>query len=194
MSEDDAGHDSFEETVRSIMREVSQSVERVRGELDGVADAFGVDATRAKDWVDKVGGWLGSQAENLDAEALFRNTWPTGVAPDDTTADRPGRPADNRPADDQPAAHEDPLRGAGPHPLDVPTGEQGPALAALHSGRWSVEPGTNALVSHGEGPGPSDALGLVRELRARDWITAEGEVTLVGRHALSRWLESDPAR
>ena len=84
---------------------------------------------------------------------------------------------------------EDPLRGAGPDPLDAPTDEQGRALAALDSGRWTVEPGTSALSSHGDGPGPSDALGLVRELRVRDWIDADGEVTLVGRAALQRWLD-----
>src|SRR5688500_10277819 len=44
-----------------------------------------------------------------------------------------------------PARGGDPLRGAGPHPLDVPTGEQGLALAALDSGRWTLEPGTSAL-------------------------------------------------
>ena len=93
------------------------------------------------------------------------------------------------PAPDTP--WEDSLRGAGPDPLDAPTPEQGRALAALDSGRWTVEPGTSALSSHGDGPGPSDALGLVRELRVRDWIDADGEVTLVGRHALRRWLETD---
>jgi hypothetical protein len=36
----------------------------------------------------------------------------------------------------------------------------------------------------------SDARGLVDELRARDWVAADGEVTLVGRHALSRWLDA----
>jgi hypothetical protein len=71
----------------------------------------------------------------------------------------------------------------------MPTEEQGLALAALESGRWTVEPGTDTLASHGEGPGPSDALGLVRELRARDWIAAEGKLTSAGRHALDRWLE-----
>jgi hypothetical protein len=29
----------------------------------------------------------------------------------------------------------------------------------------------------------------VRELRVRDWITADGEITLAGRWALSRWLD-----
>lgn len=84
---------------------------------------------------------------------------------------------------------EDPLRGAGPHPLDLPTEEQGVALAALESGRWSVEPGTSMLVAHGEGPAPKDALGLVRELRVRDWLDGEGALTLAGRHALTRWLD-----
>jgi hypothetical protein len=82
----------------------------------------------------------------------------------------------------------DPLRAAGPDPLDVPTDEQGRALAALDSGRWVVEPGTSMLVSRGEGPAPSDALGLVRELRVRDWIDADGQVTLAGHAALKRWL------
>jgi len=89
---------------------------------------------------------------------------------------------------------EDPLRGAGPHPLDLPTEEQGLALAALDSGRWVIEPGTGALSAHGEGPGPNDALGLVRELRARDWIAADGAITLAGRSALGRWLDAAPPR
>jgi hypothetical protein len=89
-------------------------------------------------------------------------------------------------------AGEDPLRHAGPHPLDLPTGDQGLALAALDSGRWRLEPGTSALAVHGEGPGPSDALGLVRELRVRDWTTADGELTLAGRSALMRWLDAAP--
>jgi hypothetical protein len=84
---------------------------------------------------------------------------------------------------------EDPLGGAGPHPLDLPTEEQGTALAALESGRWTVEPGTSMLVAHGEGPAPKDALGLVRELRVRDWLDAEGKLTLAGRRALARWLD-----
>jgi hypothetical protein len=88
-----------------------------------------------------------------------------------------------------PPAPSDPLRDAGPHPLDLPTEEQGVALAALDSGRWTVEPGTEALVAHGPGPAPDDALGLVRELRVRDWLDADGALTLTGRNALERWLE-----
>jgi hypothetical protein len=40
-----------------------------------------------------------------------------------------------------------------------------------------------------DGPGPSDPLGLLRELRVCDWVTADGELTLTGRKALARWLE-----
>jgi hypothetical protein len=83
-------------------------------------------------------------------------------------------------------------RGSGPHPLDLPTAAQGLALSALDSGRWSVEPGSHRLETHG-GPEPGDAMGLVGELRARDWIGANGEVTLVGRNALKRWLEQADA-
>ena len=81
-------------------------------------------------------------------------------------------------------------RRAGPHPLDIPTEEQGLALSALESGRWQVEPGTNELISEGEGPSPSERVGLVGELRARDWIDAGGGVTRLGRDALRRWRDS----
>jgi hypothetical protein len=102
---------------------------------------------------------------------------------------------------DQPQSHrkphpveEDPLRGAAPHPLDVPTEEQGLALAALDSGRWTVEPGSHQLVGDADSGPHGDALGLVRELRARDWITADGRLTLTGRRALGRWLEAADSR
>jgi hypothetical protein len=75
---------------------------------------------------------------------------------------------------------------AGPHPLAMPTAEQGVALAALESGRWRIGSGTFSV--H-DGPGPSEPLGLLRELRVSDWITADGELTLSGRKALARWLE-----
>jgi hypothetical protein len=81
-------------------------------------------------------------------------------------------------------------RVGGPHPLDVPTEEQALALGALESGRWNVEPGTNELVSEGGGPSPDERVGLVSELRARDWIAAGGEVTQLGREALRRWSDA----
>ena len=159
---------SFEETLRAIADEVQRGIQRVQqGDFEDIARSYGVDADSAKRFIDGAGEWLRAQADNL------------GGAP---------FPGDSAPAPETP--WEDSLRGAGPDPLDAPTAEQGRALAALDSGRWTVEPGTSALSSHGDGPGPSDALGLVRELRVRDWIDAEGEVTLVGRHALRRWLET----
>ena len=79
-----------------------------------------------------------------------------------------------------------PVHRAGPHPLAMPTTEQGVALAALESGRWRIESGTFTV--H-DGAGPSDPLGLLRELRVSDWVAADGELTLTGRKALARWLE-----
>ena len=180
MCADHNNDENFEETIRSIAEEVGKSVEHFMSQADveEIASSIGVDPDRAREWADAAGSWLRSHAENLGDEVVSR-----GVRPD-WTAPRPEpQPAPRREG-------EDPLSSAGPHPLDVPTDEQGLALAALDSGRWTVEPGTNALAAHGGGPGPSDALGLVRELRVRDWISSDGEVTLVGRHALSRWLDA----
>jgi hypothetical protein len=168
MFEDDENEESFEETLRSIAREAGRSIERAMDNIDlgEVADAIGVDPAMARDWVDSAGSWLRAHAESVGNEMAARVAGST----------RPG-------------AGEEPLLRAAPHPLDLPTDEQGLALAALDSGRWTVEPGTDALAASGGGPAPTEALGIVRELRARDWIAADGEVTLVGRHALSRWLD-----
>ena len=88
--------------------------------------------------------------------------------------------------DAAPSPEDAPVHHAGPHALAMPTTEQGVALAALESGRWKIESG--AFTVH-DGPGPSDPLGLLRELRVSDWVTADGELTLTGRKALARWLE-----
>ena len=163
MSDEEDRPKGFEETLRAIADEVSRSLQNFKtDDLEDMARSYGLDAERAKRFFDGAGEWLRAQAENL------------GRTPFPATS---------------PARWEDPLRGAGPDPLDMPTDDQGRALAALDSGRWTVEPGTSMLTSHGDGPGPRDALGLVRELRVRDWIDADGEVTLAGRAALRRWLE-----
>jgi hypothetical protein len=173
MRADDPDHESFEEIMRSIVLEVTRSVQEraEQADVEEVADTLGVDPALARQWVDGALQWVRAQAENLGNEVPFASA-PSlrGGVGDDS------------------------LDSAGPHPLDLPTDEHGLALAALSSGRWTVEPGSNALAARGDGPGPSDALGLVRELRARDWINAEGELTLVGRHALSRWLEAAKPR
>jgi hypothetical protein len=168
----DAGDDSFEETLRSMAAELGRYIERSieNVDLDELADSVGVDPAMAREWVESAGGWLSAQAENLGDEVARR-------------VRGPGRGV----------VRVDPLGGAEPHPLDQPTEEQGLALAGLDSGRWIVEPGADALAARGEGPGPSDALGIVRELRVRDWIAADGKLTLTGRHALSRWLDAAPS-
>ncbi len=165
MSDEDFNHESIDETLRSIAREVSRSAERISQiDFDEIAEGFGIDPARAREWVDSAGSWLRAQTENLANEGVF------------TTP--------------EPVPDEDPLRGAAPHPLDMPTEDQGLALAALDSGRCTVEPGSNVLASHGAGPTPPDAPGLVDQLRARDWIASDGQVTIAGRHALTRWLEA----
>jgi hypothetical protein len=180
MYEDEAGS-NLEQILRAMAQQFGDSVERTleQVDVDEVATRFGVDPEQARNWVDGATAWMRWRVENLGDEMAVRRQSSAPKA-------KPGRGT-------QPTG-DDPLSSAGPHPLDVPTEEQGLALAALDSGRWTVEPGSNALHAHGEGPGPSDALGLVRELRARDWIAIDGEVTLVGRHALSRWLDAASRR
>jgi hypothetical protein len=165
----DAGDESFEETLRSIAAELGRYIERSIESVDmgELADSIGVDPAMAREWMENAGGWLSAHTENL-GEQVARQARGFGA----------------------PVARVDPLGGAGPHPLDQPTDEQGLALAALDSGRWIVEPGADALAAKGDGPGPSDALGIVRELRARDWIAADGKLTVTGRHALGRWLDA----
>jgi hypothetical protein len=176
MWEDDPRRDSFEELLRSIAREVSQAADRVAEiDYDELARSFGLDVGSVKHWIDEAGGWLREQAEGA-----------TRPEPNRTPRQTPHQQRDEGPR----KPPEDPLGDAGPHPLDLPTDEQGLALAALESGRWTIEPGADALASRGEGPGPRDALGLVRELRVRDWISCDGELTLAGRGALGRWLEA----
>lgn len=172
--------------VRSIARELGRSVERAvdNVDMDDLADSVGVDPNTAKDWLSNAGSWLRSRTEMFGDEFAAR----AEAFGDEVTA-RTGAGATRRPEPVQ-----DPLTGAGPHPLDLPTEEQGRALAAVESGRWMVEPGTDLLTARGDGPGPSDALGLVRELRVRDWLGADGEITVVGRHALTRWLHSTAPR
>jgi hypothetical protein len=164
MTDDDSERNSFEDVARVLADELSRAVERLSQiDVDEIARSASVEAERARRWFDEVGQWLREQGDAI------------GNAPF-VSGER--------------TAGEDPLRNAGPHPLDLPTADQGLALAALDSGRWKVEPGTSTVAVHGEGPGPSDALGLVRELRVRDWMRADGDLTLAGHAALSRWLDA----
>jgi hypothetical protein len=180
MCADENDRENLGETLRSIAREVGESIERLAGQadVDEFAGYVGVDPQRAREWMESTASWLGSQLEHLGDEMATR----AEQAPEhgrESQARREPQPVD-----------EDPLRGAAPHPLDVPTEEQGLALAALESGRWTVEAGSHRLVGDVDSGPHGDALGLVRELRARDWITADGRLTLAGRRALGRWLDA----
>jgi hypothetical protein len=159
--------ESFEKKVRAIATELSRSVERaVKSiDLDEVARQIEMGGERFRELADSTGRWISDRLSDPDAHdaARARESEPE-------TAARP-RPV------------------AGPHPLDVPSDEQGRALSALDSGRWRVEPGTDVLVARDNEASPVDPGGLVGELRARDWIAANGEVTLVGREALKRWSD-----
>ena len=175
MSDDDTPRNSFEDALRAIGDEVTRAVDRLSEmDLDDVARSVGVDPQQARGWIDDAGSWLRQQADAFDPSAFdaatFRASW---------TSSTPAEPPIT-----------DSLGDAGPHPLDLPTAQQGRALAALDSGRWAIEPGTSALTARGEGPAPQDALGLVRELRVRDWLDVDGHLTLAGRAALARWLDA----
>jgi len=183
--------DSFEARVRAIADQISRSMQRIGDvDLEQVAEGYGLDVDRARSVANAANQWLNDRLSN--DEPLFRE----GQAQaHDTEAHGPSanRGESGTQGTGQRPAH------PGPHPLDLATGRQGLALSALDSGRWAVRPGSNQMAGTGQGappPGASDAQDLVSELRARDWITADGTLTLVGRHALARWCRTaeDPAR
>lgn len=182
-------HDSFEDRLRAIADEVSRSVQRMSEvDMEELSERYGVDAERARTFMDAAGRWINDHL--APAEPLFGEH----PQPDDrATGPAAPRAADAAPASD-PAHARPPESGSGPHPLDLPTEPQGLALSALDSGRWTVRPGSNRLTGPGTVAAPA-ASDVVGELRGRDWITADGTLTLVGRHALTRWCRSadDPA-
>jgi hypothetical protein len=160
--------DSLAAKLRAIAEELSESVERAVEQLDlsDITERFGISGERSRELADLAAQWLSEQLGTSEASSPQRR-----ALGDDSR-----------------------LRREGPHPLDVPTEEQGLALSALDSGRWKVDPGTEELIPVGDGPTPGQPVGLVGELRARDWIAPSGEVTLVGRDALTRWLgQSNPS-
>lgn len=164
MSDDDPR--DFQEMLRHLAKEVTDSIERLSEvDVEGLARRAGLDPDQARDWVDQASRWLQDNAEGVAGAGAAAPSTGDGVAADTGRA-----PTD-------------------PHPLDTPTPAQGAALAALDSGRWTIEAGTNVLsVVGGDGPGPADAAGLVRDLRVRDWLRADGTLSLAGSDALRRWL------
>jgi hypothetical protein len=165
MSGQDDG--SFEKKLRAIASELGRSVERAvrRIDLDEIARQVEMGGERLNELADSTGRWINDRLGDPEAHHA----------------------AESRDLEAETAARTRSV--AGPHPLDVPSDEQGRALSALDSGRWRVEPGTDVLVAAGDEATPNDPGGLVGELRARDWIAANGEVTAVGREALKRWSE-----
>jgi hypothetical protein len=171
--------------LRALAHEIGGSIERAIEQLDlselgerieeliapleqldrDLAERIGLSDERGRELADLAAQWLSQQ--------FGRRQSPQ--SPDEPQPGPRGGTSARRP---------------GPHPLDVPTEEQGLALSALASGRWKVDPGTDELVPVGDGPAPMQPVGLVGELRARDWVAPSGAVTLVGRDALARWLAS----
>jgi hypothetical protein len=176
-------HDSFEDRLRAIADEIGRSVQRISEfDFEELSQQYGVDADRARALADAAGQWLNDRLSTGDP--LFGHA----EHRDDDSAVRP-LIADPDPEERSEARQTQSGSGPGPHPLDLPTDQQGVALSALDSGRWTVRPGSNQLAgsSTGADPAPSDVVG---EVRARDWVTANGTLTLVGRHALGRWCRS----
>jgi hypothetical protein len=183
-------HDNFEDRMREIADQISRSMQRMSEvDFEDLAESYGVDAERARNFASAAGQWLNDRLSS--GEPLFGQSQPRAH-----DAPAPGKSARSDAAATAATPDPDPGQRAtrpGPHPLDLPTGWQALALSALDSGRWSVRPGSNQLAGTGEGPPPpagTDAPDLVNDLRARDWITADGGLTLVGRHALARWCRT----
>jgi hypothetical protein len=176
-------YNSFEEWLRAIADEIGQSVQRI-SELDveGLSQRYGVDADGARAFADGVGRWLNDRLSASDPRFgdVRHPDSDSAVRPVSADLDVEGAPE---------AGPTRPDSGPGPHPLDLPTDQQGVALSALDSGRWTVRPGSNQLTGTDAGAAPASS-DVVSELRARDWITAAGTPTLVGRHALGRWCRT----
>lgn len=180
-------HDSFEDRVRALADQISRSMQRMAEvDLEQLAEGYGVDVDRARTAASAAGQWLSDRLSS--GEPLF-----DADRSDDHGSAAPGPDANFEQQVVQATESGHRSASPGPHPLDLATGRQGLALSALDSLRWTVRPGSNQLAGTGAGPLPpemADASDLVGDLRARDWITADGALTLVGRHALARWCRT----
>ena len=163
MSDDD----SFEDRLKTFADQIAKSL---TSDIDEVAQRLGVDPDRARDVASTLERWLSDRFADQEPRI----------------GDQPNVPAS--PQRTTPTT----TFGAGPHPLDLPTPEQGIALSALDSGRFTVRPGSSELAATGANPDlqVGERTDLVNELRARDWITPDGTLTMVGRQALLRWCRT----
>lgn len=201
----DRDRKSLEETLRAIADEVTKGAERFAsgnlGGLEDLARASGLDAEPIKQFAEDAGEWLRDQIASATQSGSDVEPMPAA----DPTDPRDGSAAPASPAAPTPpatpaaaASDEDPItspRVAGlPHPLDLPTEQQARALAALESGRWTVEPGTVVLVTTlNRGAAPEDAHALGMELHIRDWVDVDGDLTFSGGLALARWAHAQEA-
>ena len=181
--------DSFENRIKAFADQLARSLSDT--DVDEVAERFGVDPERVRGVTGAVERWLSDRG--TEGEPLFGDH-PAGKGDDPRRES--GRETIGAQAPDgpepfvAPTPTPAPTPAGGPHPLDVPTEAQGRALSALDSGRWTARPGSGRLLAAVPTVGPlpeGAASDLANELRARDWITADGAVTLIGRQALRRW-------
>src|ERR1700748_2095593 len=112
-------HDSFEDRLRAIADKISRSVQRISDlDMDELSQRYGVDADRARAFADAAGQWLNDRFSGGDP--LFGQTKRSAA----DSADRPfGVDVDLDATSD--TGREQPVSGAGPHPLDLPTEQQG---------------------------------------------------------------------
>lgn len=197
----DRDRKSLEETLRAIADEVTKGAERFAsgnlGGLEDLARASGIDAEPIKQFAEDAGEWLRDQIAAATQSGSDVEPMPAA----DPTDPRDGSTAPAAPTPPAPpaaASNEDPITSphvAGlPHPLDLPTEQQARALAALESGRWTVEPGTVVLVTTlNRGAAPEDAHALGMELHIRDWVDVDGDLTFSGGMALARWADAAEA-
>lgn len=205
MSDDqpDRERRSLEETLRAIADEVTKGAERLAsgdlGNLEDLARASGLDAEPIKQFAEEAGEWLRDQISAATQSDGSVEPMPAADPSDPRDGATPPPAAPATPARPAPPAAADPVvatpRAAGlPHPLDLPSEQQARALAALESGRWTLEPGTTVLVTTlNRGAGPEDAHALGLELHVRDWVDVDGELTSTGVLALARWVRAADA-
>src|SRR5205823_1003149 len=103
--------ESFEKRVRAFATELSRSVQRaVKSiDLDGIARQIELGGERFRDLADSTGRWISDRLSDPEAHDA----------------------ANARDFEPETAARTRPV--AGPHPLDLPSDEQGRALSALDS-------------------------------------------------------------
>ncbi len=105
MSADDENDMNFEEMLRSMASEVSRSLDDqlAQADIEGAAEAFGLDPDAARGWVDTAGEWLRAQVEHM-GEGM---STPQPAGAEDRSRGRPARrsrPASARYPDRRPGS------------------------------------------------------------------------------------------